>query len=146
MAGGVNLRLYANADPVGSIDPTGLAPCLSRRGAFRQAKRDLGIPMNQQPDKVFNERTGTTEQYNQVMMTDSHGEPVLGKGNQPIWTREYQFTRADGSVVLIQDHSAGHQFGEGGIGDQGPHLNARPCENPRTGKVPGTLPHYTFGK
>ena len=98
LAGGVNLRLYANADPVGSIDPTGLAPCVSRRGAFRQAKRDVGIPMNQQPDKVFNERTGTMEQYNQVMMTDSHGEPVLGKGNQPIWTREYQFTR--GTEVL----------------------------------------------
>ncbi|WP_116137798.1 HNH/endonuclease VII fold putative polymorphic toxin [Trinickia diaoshuihuensis] len=44
-------------------------------------------------------------------------------------------------VVLIQDHSAGHRFGEGGIGDQRPHLSAQPCGNPRTGKVPGTRPH-----
>ncbi|WP_408588616.1 HNH/endonuclease VII fold putative polymorphic toxin [Paraburkholderia bannensis] len=104
----------------------------------------MRIPLSQQPDHVLNERTGQMGQYNQVIMTGSEGAPVLDKNNQPIWTREYQFTRSDGSVVLVQDHGAGHDFGEGDVGDQGPHLNARPCSNPRTGKVPGTQAHYPF--
>ncbi|NTY35600.1 HNH/endonuclease VII fold putative polymorphic toxin [Burkholderia diffusa] len=102
--------------------------------------------MGQQPDRVLNQRTGQMGQYNQVMMTSADGSPVIGKNNQPIWTREYQFTRSDGSVVLIQDHGAGHYFGEGGVGDQGPHFSVRPCENPRTGKVAGMQAHYPFGE
>ncbi|PSV59404.1 hypothetical protein CTT35_15410 [Photobacterium damselae] len=31
--------------------------------------------------------------------------------------------------MVIQDHGAGHNFGQGGIGDQGPHFNIRPIEN-----------------
>ncbi|QVN23351.1 RHS repeat-associated core domain-containing protein [Burkholderia pyrrocinia] len=145
LRGGFNVYQYG-PNPIGWIDPLGLTPCPGRRGAFRQAKRDLGIPLNQQPDKVLNQKAGQMGQYNQVMMTGSDGSPALDKNNQPIWTREYQFTRPDGSVVLIQDHAAGHYFGEAGVGDQGPHFNARPCENPRTGKVPGTQAHYPFGE
>jgi hypothetical protein len=59
-------------------------------------------------------------------------------------TREYVFTRPDNSQVIIQDHSAGHRFGQGGVGDQGPHFNVRPPENTRTGRVPGTSEHYPF--
>ena len=59
-------------------------------------------------------------------------------------TREYTYTRGDGSKVVIQDHSAGHRFGQQGIGDQGPHFNVRPIENTRTGSVLGTLDHYPF--
>ncbi|WP_155257339.1 MULTISPECIES: hypothetical protein [Burkholderia] len=59
--------------------------------------------MSQQPDKVLNQKADQMGQYNQVMVTGSDGLPVLGKGNHPIWTREYQFKRADGSVVLIQE-------------------------------------------
>jgi len=40
-------------------------------------------------------------QYNQVMMADSDGSPVLDKNNLPVWTKEYQFTRADGSCFKI---------------------------------------------
>ena len=58
-------------------------------------------------------------------------------------TREYEFTKPDGMKIIIQDHGAGHKY-PGGVGDQGPHLNVRPIDNPRTGKVPGTQPHYPF--
>jgi len=52
------------------------------------------------------------QQYNQVMMTGKNGKPVLNPSTkEPIWTREYQYTRTDGSKVIIQDHSAGHQYG-----------------------------------
>ncbi|MGW8380520.1 putative T7SS-secreted protein [Streptomyces sp. ODS28] len=122
-------------------DPLGLAPegCPphktfpSRSAAFRGAKRDLGIPMGQQADEVSH-----------VPMTDKWGKPVLDENKQPIQTREYSFTRGDGSKVVIQDHGAGHQYHEGGVGDQGPHFNVRPSENIRTGKVPGTAQHYEY--
>lgn len=78
-------------------------------------------------------------------MTDSSNNSVLDANGKPIMTRNYQFTRADGSKVIIQDHSAGHKFGDiDGRGDQGPHLNLRPSYNTRTGKVAGAADHYYF--
>ncbi|WP_407945308.1 HNH/endonuclease VII fold putative polymorphic toxin [Paraburkholderia antibiotica] len=59
-------------------------------------------------------------------------------GNKRVLTREYQYTRSDGTVVVIQDHGAGHDFGEGGVGNQGPHFNVRPISNTKTGSVDGT--------
>jgi RHS repeat-associated protein len=122
------------------IDPLGLAPDCpthkefpSRSAAFRGAKSDLGIPATQHPVEVT-----------RVPMTDKWGNPVLDENKMPIQTREYHFTREDGSRVIIQDHAAGHQFHEGGVGDQGRHFNVRPHENPRTGKVPGTAQHYEY--
>ncbi|ADM97669.1 Putative membrane protein [Dickeya dadantii 3937] len=147
LAGGLRPQGYVH-NPMEWVDPLGLVGCppefKSRNEAFRAAKRDAKIPMNQQPDRVFNEKTGQLGQYNQVRMTNSEGESILGKDGKPIWTREYQFTRQDGSKVIIQDHSAGHYYGEGGVGDQGSHLNIRPIDNTRTGKVPGTRGHYGF--
>lgn len=104
-----------------------------RRGALNEAKRDLGIPRSQHPDSVTRTR-----------MTRRDGSLVLGPDGKPIMTREYTYTRPDGSKVVIQDHSAGHQFGEDGVGDQGPHFNVRPPENTRTGSVPGTREHYEY--
>jgi hypothetical protein len=105
-----------------------------RGGAFAQAKRDAGIPVSQQPDSV-----------SRVEMTDPNGKVVLGENGKPIMTREYLFTRADGSKVIIQDHSAGHDFGRpDGRGNQGPHFNVRPADRPRHGEVPGTKGHYPF--
>ncbi|MFY0575470.1 HNH/endonuclease VII fold putative polymorphic toxin [Cystobacter fuscus] len=104
-----------------------------RSGALNKAKQDLGILRSQHPDSV-----------RRVPMTDSNGNRILNDAKQPIMTREYTYTRPDGSKVLIQDHSAGHKFGEGGVGDRGPHFNVRPPENPRTGHVPGTQDHYLF--
>jgi len=144
LAGGVNVYQYA-PNPVNWADPLGLSPCPGRKGAFRQAKRDLGLLMGQQPNQVLNQKTGKMGQYNQVMMTGRDKLPVLGANGQPTWTREYEFTKPDGQKVIIQDHSAGHEFNEDGVGDQDSHFNTRPCNNTRTGKVVGTMPHYPFG-
>lgn len=119
----------------GKTDGTCPDAAKGRSGALNDAKRDLGIPRAQQPDAV-----------NRVKMTNRDGSSILGKDGKPIMTREYTYTRSDGSKVVIQDHSAGHQFGEGGVGDQGPHFNVRPPENTRTGTVPGTQDHYGFGR
>jgi len=74
---------------------------------------------------------------------------VLDENNQPVMTREYTFTRPDGSKVVIQDHGAGHKFKnkdgtEDPNGQQGPHFNVRPEDRPRGGDVPGTKEHYPF--
>ncbi|MEU8523631.1 HNH/endonuclease VII fold putative polymorphic toxin [Streptomyces sp. NPDC048577] len=105
----------------------------SRNSAFRAAKRDLGIPNGQQPDGL-----------NMVPMTDRSGNNIPNPDGTRVMTREYVFTRSGGDRVIIQDHSYGHYYGEGGVGDQGSHFNVRPFENPRTGKVPGTAQHYEY--
>jgi len=55
--GGMNPYAYVK-NPLGWIDSLGLAGCNaqfgSRKGAFRAAKRDAGIPMNLKLDMVFN--------------------------------------------------------------------------------------------
>ncbi|SEP83996.1 RHS repeat-associated core domain-containing protein [Pseudomonas cuatrocienegasensis] len=123
----------------GGLSPQGeLAYCpvpagLGRSGALGSAKRDLGIPRAQHPDAVT-----------KVPMTNRGGTSVLGLDGKPVMTREYTYTRPDGTKVVIQDHSAGHQFGQKGVGDQGPHFNVRPPENTRTGSVPGTQNHYSW--
>ena len=104
---------------------------IGRSGAFKQAKRDLGIPRSQQPDKVRKEP-----------MTDKYGKSVLGDNGKPIMTREYDYTTPDGQKVTIQDHSAGHQFLDGGA--ESSHFNARPTSDTRHGQVPGTQSHYYF--
>jgi hypothetical protein len=104
-----------------------------REGAFKEAKRDARIPESQQPFKIVKEP-----------MTDTNGKSILGKDGMPIMTREYYFRNTDGEIIVIQDHSAGHYFNEGGVGDQGSHFNVRPVTNTRTGKVKGTKPHYEF--
>ncbi|MET8198030.1 HNH/endonuclease VII fold putative polymorphic toxin [Micromonospora taraxaci] len=105
----------------------------SRSAAFREAKRDLGIPMSQQP-------SGTRT----VPMTTREGTQIMNENGRPVMTREYIFERGRGNKVVIQDHSYGHQYGEAGVGDQGSHLNVRPWTNTRTGKVPGTAQHYEY--
>jgi hypothetical protein len=84
------------------------------------------------------------EAVRRVPLIDRAGRQIIRADGQPVITREYVFTRQDGSKVLIQEHSAGHRFGLGGVGDQGPHFNVRPYDRPRTGRVPGTEEHYPF--
>ena len=167
LAGGINAYQYV-PNPIGWIDPLGLnancpgsigknpacaiptepyIPGISRKGAFRQAKRDAHIPMSQSPDVMTHPKTGQTTQYKLENMTDLNDKKILDAAGQPIETRVYQFTREDGSQVLIQDHSAGHKFGRvDRIGDQTTHFNLRPIEQPRNGKVIGAKSHYFFRK
>lgn len=110
------------------------------RGAFRSAKRDAGIPRGMHPTEIIRD----------VPMTDRNGHRVLRPNGLPILTREYVFKLSGGKTIVIQDHSAGHQFCEGGRGDQGPHFNVRPGDQGahgiRGGRVGGTLPHYPFDR
>ena len=101
--------------------------------AFKNAKKDARIEIGQQPYKV-----------EKVKMTDRNGKAILDDKGKPIYTREYYFKNKDGKNIVIQDHSAGHNFGS--TGDQRSHFNVRPAENTRTGKVPGTQAHYKFNK
>ncbi|WP_082356769.1 RHS repeat-associated core domain-containing protein [Pseudomonas nunensis] len=165
LAGGLNGYQYT-PNPTGWVDPLGLnancppkvqqsagclnpsepeVPDVSRRGAFRQAKSDAGIPRSQQPDALHDEASGRSTQFIYVKMTDINGKNILNISGLPIRTRQYQFTREDGSILLLQDHSAGHQFGEVKTkGDQGAHFNIRPLDDPRNGKVENTKEHYPF--
>ncbi|MFE3541954.1 HNH/endonuclease VII fold putative polymorphic toxin [Nocardia sp. NPDC059177] len=127
-------------NPVTWIDPLGLdcgdaadSELPSRREAFHQALRDAGIPTSQQPDAFRN-----------VPMTDRNGRKIFDENYREINTQEYDYTTPSGKRITIQDHSAGHQYGEGGVGDQGPHFNVRPSDDTRNGSVPGTLDHYPF--
>lgn len=140
--GGINVYAYT-PNPLNWVDPLGLKCFKSRIDTLRSAKRDAGISKNQQPDKVYNERTGRHGEYNDVQMTDKRRNAILDSNGKPIWTKEYSFTRQDGSRTVIQDHSAGHKYAKG-IGNQGPHINVRPSTNTRTGSVPGTLDHYSY--
>ncbi|WP_250516378.1 HNH/endonuclease VII fold putative polymorphic toxin [Caballeronia sp. INDeC2] len=78
-----------------------------------------------------------------VPLTDSNGDWILGDGKQPIRTRELTYN-VNGQNVVIQDHSAGHYYGQGGVGDQPSHHNVRPEGDERTGKVDGMDDHYYF--
>jgi len=119
----------------GSQPASSAAGDVGRSGALNKAKKDLGVARAQHPDGV-----------SRVPLTERDGSRVLGPDGKPVMTREYSYTRPDGSKAIVQEHSAGHQFGEGGVGDQGPHFNVRPPENTRTGSVPGTDDHYPFNK
>ncbi|MGV8888819.1 MAG: RHS repeat-associated core domain-containing protein [Pseudomonas sp.] len=165
LAGGLNGYQYT-PNPTGWVDPLGLnancppkrkqsivcanpgepeLPDVSRRGAFRQAKADAGIPLTQPPDIVIDPKTKSSSQYSRVKMTDKSGNDVLDNSGKPIYTREYQFTGDDGAKILIQDHAAGHKYNDKNrAGDQGAHFNLRPIEKPRNGKIQGAKDHYSF--
>jgi len=119
LAGGLNNYQYV-INPTGWVDPLGLnsqcppgsgnkpgitedpiakarvdqaepeIPDISRGGAFSQAKRDAGVPKTQQPDLVFDSRTGRLQQYKYEPVTGRHKEPVLNANGKPVMTRVYQ--------------------------------------------------------
>jgi RHS repeat-associated protein len=124
-----------NATPTTPTPGGAAAGSVGRAGALNQAKRDLGLPRAQHPESVL-----------RVPLTRADGTRVLGADGKPIMTRVYTYKRPDGSTIVIQEHSAGHQFGEGGVGDQGSHLNVRPPDDLRHGTVLGTQPHYPFNR
>jgi hypothetical protein len=139
--GGLNLYQYA-PNPLGWVDPLGLAACspnkkttyegTSRRDAFRQAKRDAGIPNNQQPFGISRAKLG-----------DGYGDFVRNKDGIPIETRQYHFKDRNGSIIIIQEHSLGHAKATPLHGAE-PHFNVRPVGNLNTGDISGTHGHYNF--
>jgi len=144
LAGGLNPYAYV-PNPLKYVDPLGLAKeCCnlqfrSRNEAFRAAKRDAGIPMNQHPTAA-----------KKVQLTDIDGHAIKDSDFNILESREYHYTRPDGSRVVIQEHSAGHTYGPPGTpGNQGPHFNTRPLDpktgnGSRNGSVSGTYDHYEF--
>jgi uncharacterized protein RhaS with RHS repeats len=104
----------------------------SRRDAFRQAKRDAGIPVSQQPSRV-----------DHVDLDDGFGNKVFDEKGISIKAREYHFTNNKGENIIIQEHSMGHTKATSGHGKE-PHFNVRPIDSPRTGHVSGTHGHYNF--
>ncbi len=106
----------------------------SRGASLKEIKRQLNIPKSQHPIS-----------QKMVPLTDSNGKWILNDNKQPIMTRELTY-EVKGQKIVIQDHSAGHDFGQGGIGDQPPHHNVRPEYNTRTGQVDGMADHYYFEK
>jgi RHS repeat-associated protein len=106
----------------------------SRRSALRKAKRDAKVPNAQNPEKV-----------EKVKLKDENQQTIKDLNGNVVKSTEYAHTTTDGKKVIIQDHSAGHQFSDG-KGSQGPHFNVRPKENKQTGSVEGTKEHYDFDK
>ncbi|WNG30976.1 hypothetical protein F0U62_48390 [Cystobacter fuscus] len=130
---GFQVLQMANKAPKGGA-PAPQKPLPGRNGALNQAKRDAGVPRSQHPDRVDREPLW------------QNGERVLDENKQFVNTREYVYTRENGSQVVIQEHSRGHNFNQDGVGDQGPHFNVRPEGDRGTGKVPGTQEHYPFAE
>jgi RHS repeat-associated protein len=111
-------------------EQTGQLP--GRSKALNDAKRDAGVSTSQQPETQQN-----------VPLTDQSGKQVVVNG-KPQTSREYTHTTGSGDKVVIQDHSQGHSFPDGGT--VGPHINVRPQGDTRNGTVPGTDPHYPYNK
>jgi RHS repeat-associated protein len=100
-------------DPTAWIDPLGLRKCggnrppnmsppgAGRRGAFREAKRDAGIPVSRQPDEI-------------LPNIDKRGNPQPGK--------IYRYNTKDGDID-IRDDARGHVFRDDPSQDRGPHFN-----------------------
>lgn len=103
----------------------------SRRDAFRQAKRDSGVPVSQKPSRIYKEP-----------LLDGNGNKML-KDGKVIETRNYEFKNNKGETIVIQEHSLGHSKATPGHGAE-PHFNVRPINNTQTGHVDGTHGHYNF--
>ena len=83
----------------GGAKPPNLTPDGARRkGAFRKAKRNSGIPVSEQPKKV-------------TQAVDKRGNRIPGK--------DYNF----GNGKVIRDHSGGHKFPDDPTHNRGPHFN-----------------------
>ncbi|WP_031431583.1 MULTISPECIES: RHS repeat-associated core domain-containing protein [Methylomicrobium] len=94
-------------DGVKGVKPPNLSPSgAGRNGAFREAKRQSGVPVNQQPSRVTPnvDKRGNT-QPGKIYEFDS---PTSGGGMK---------------TIRIRDDSGGHNFGAGNLQNRGPHFN-----------------------
>ena len=139
LLGGNNLYQYAPS-PVGWVDPLGWV-CgpnkktsyegVSRRDAFRQAKRDAQIPNGQRPH------------IQRPHLEDGQGNKIKYPNGELVLTREYHYLNKNGEEVVIQEHSWGHSKATPGHGSE-PHFNTRKASNLSNGNFPGTHGHYNF--
>ena len=100
--------------------PENLSPKgAGRTGAFKQAKRDAGIPASSQPDKTV-----------KVADTTNPGKTVKEHiwGETKIDPKTNKVTGVNGKSQTIQDHSHGHNFGTNNPQNRGPHFNG-PANN-----------------
>lgn len=67
----------------------------------------------------------------------------MGKNNNPIQTRNYEFTGNNSETMTFQEHSLGHTKSNPGDPASKPHFNIRDS-NLDTGHVDGTHGHYNF--
>ncbi|HWO63660.1 MAG TPA: HNH/endonuclease VII fold putative polymorphic toxin, partial [Umezawaea sp.] len=116
------------------IDPLGLQGCdVSGDEAKQQALADAGVPPGSEP---LDSRM--------VPSTTPSGRQILDENYQPVYFPEEIYLNNRDELIAFQDHYTGHQFGEGGVGDQPPHVHVRPYENTRNGQVPGAQEHYYY--
>ena len=90
----VDLALKSTGKRPPNLTPEGAG----RAGAFKEAKRNSGIPVTQHPKKV-------------TPAVDRRGNRIPG--------RDYDY--GDGKV--IRDHSGGHKFPDDPSQNRGPHFN-----------------------
>ena len=83
-------------------------PGAGRRGAHREAKRQSGVPVSQQPSRVTQNR-------------DRRGNPQPGRNY------EYEVPTSGGgrTTVNVRDDAAGHSYGRNNPQNRGPHFNDR---------------------
>ncbi|MCP2099907.1 RHS repeat-associated core domain-containing protein [Actinosynnema pretiosum] len=120
-------------NPIRFIDPLGLQGCgVSGDEAKQQALADAGVPPGSEP--LESRVTPSTTPGGRQVMQD----------HQPVFFPEEVYLNNRDELIVFQDHHTGHQFGEGGVGDQPPHVHVRPYDNPRNGQVPGAEEHYYY--
>lgn len=90
----------------GSRPPNLSPPGAGRRGAFREAKREAGVPVSQQPSRV-------------LPNVNRQGNPQPGR------IYEYDVPAPGGGrrTVQIRDDAGGHNYGPGNAQNRGPHFN-----------------------
>ena len=108
LVGHARLRVHNSCPGVsgGAPPPNMSPPGAGRRGAFREAKRQSGIPVSQQPRRV--------------------GPNLDRRGKrQPGRTYEFEVPTEGGGrrTVRIRDDASGHDFGPGNPQNRGPHFN-----------------------
>ncbi|AVF25895.1 transposase [Paenibacillus larvae subsp. larvae] len=91
----MDLQLFAGR---GNRPPNLTPHGAGRRGAFREAKRNSGVPVTQQPEKV---------------------SPAVDRRGNRIPGRDYDF----GNGKVIREHSGGHIFPDDPSQNRGPHFN-----------------------
>jgi len=113
-------------NPTRQIDPLGLQGCdVSGDEAKQQTLADAGVPPGSEP---LDSRM--------VPSTTPSGRKILDEDYQPVHFPERIYPNNRDELILFQDHYTGHQFGEGGVGDQPPHVQCDPTRTPATARSP----------